>query len=413
MRTRVMNNMAAAEAVVNYSNAGCISGNNGSVTIPLPAAVIGSFKQISDEITPKYVTRRRKGEVIINPMSLIERITASSNLDLGFTSTCPGGDPNYVVNISGPYFMHLLNGAPPLRELFTQKEVDSYVDIASTKCWADVNVAETQMLVSLIELKRTISLLVNPLSNTIRFLRKVKSTKDSTRFSALTLAQYIAQEWLTYRYGWCNLYRDVAGVLKALAKDEHVGLTQAKGRYYRKREDVVDTSHTPNAPSSYEVYYARTSYSHEVEVRCGLFYDSKLDIERYLGLSKYNVLETAWEVIPFSFVVDWVANVQSYLNALLPLAEVPVRGSYTIVEHKFIVHRACTSIDVSPRSIPPSTIWSVTKTPSGVDTTLERRYSRTLGVKPPRLTVDFKIKDLIDVRVRDALALITMMLSKR
>lgn len=406
MRERVKNSMSPGQAVVTYQNNGCNTGDDGSVTVNLPLATIGEFKHFRDEITARYSERRRKGEVIINPLRFEELITASGITKLGFNSTCASG-PDYHVEISGPYVMHLLGGPPRARDLFTSSEVDSLIAIASTKCWADVNVAETQSLVSLLEFKKTFSLLIKPLSNVLTFLAKAKKAKDLDKANdTLTMAMYIAKEWLTYRYGWCNLYRDVTGTLKALAKDEREGLTTARGSVSRTREVVDIQTHTPNAPSSYEVYTTRTFISHEVNVRCGIFYDSVLDIKRYLGLSKYNILETAWEVIPYSFVFDWVVNVQNYLNALLPFADVPVKGSYTTVDSKYIVHREVSALDVSPRSIPPTQIWTVSTYPSGVDTTLERRYNRSKGVQPPSLTVDFKIKDLFDVRVRDALALI-------
>lgn len=411
MRVRESNQMKVLQGDGGYVNASCIKGNDGTFPLADWNAHVGRYKRTVDVVTPQYHKRRRQGEIIINPFSTFERTVSTSVTGIVLSSTCKSPTPPYVLTLNGPILMHWLGDYPRTRDLFSGAEVDKAVEIASTRCWADVNQAEAQLLVSLLEVKRTLSMLMRPLGNTLSFLAKVKKAKDAAGFSSLTLAQYIAREWLTYRYGWSQLYRDVTSVLKAVGRKEKKGLTVARGTYTLERNQIVNSQAMPAGPGT-EIYHLETTYTHKVFVKCGLFYDSELDVERYLGLSRYNVLETAWEVIPFSFVVDWVVNVQSYVNALLPAAGVPVKGSYTTITHIKSAQRSCTSIDVTPRNIPPNIIWSVVQHPAGVDANVERSKDRRYGIKPPSLNVDIRIKDFLDVRVRDALALIVSRLGK-
>lgn len=402
MRVRQKDLRTNVDFSFSTTNNGCSPGANGGGTINI--GTIGTFKRTIDVVTPNYHKRRNSGEVIINPFSSVftQRWVTADGPSL--TSTCPSGNPNYSAVFSGPYTSWKIGGPPTVKSLFSGSEIDKYRNVAATKCWSAVSKSEVQLLQTLADAKRTIELILGPLRNVHSFLTKVKTAKDAARAYDLTLANYMAREWLTYRFGWKQLYLDIRGTLRAVGKKEKLGTLSATGNVSNNRtETKTFVSFTTGDPTHYTF---EETYTHEVRVRCGIFYEGNANVQSYLGLSKYDILPALWDIIPYSFVVDWVVDVQSYLGSLLPRLLIPVKGTYTTVSHIKNVTRVCTDVDPTYRSVPPSTIWSCTAQPTGSDIVLERSKDRVPTIPPANLVVNPKIRDLVDIRILDSIALV-------
>lgn len=395
------------------TNVGCTTSGAQQVSENGPGwCPIGEVKTTTDVVTPNYVRRRSRGEVIINPF---ETVTIKRDCTLDGPSAaykCSTGGP-YTMVCERAYFGAALAGAkavmPTFPSLFSPEELLNAKEIAATKCWAAINKEETQTLVFLAELGQTISLLRNPLRSIQSFLSKVRSDKEknaSAALRSLTVGQYLAKEWLTYRYGWSQLYRDVYSTLKALEKDERTGLLNAIGHYRMEKENteslVIDSS-------PFRVYANRTTIE-KISVKCGVFYKGSRSTKDYLGLTPEALLETAWEVIPYSFVVDWVVGVQSYLKGLIAQLSTPVLGSYTTVRQTFIKTAYPTSTVARPAD---AANWNVTGDVRGTISVSMYKTTRTPGILPPALKFDLKIQDFLDIRVLDSLALIANILGRR
>lgn len=118
----------------------------------------------------------------------------------------------------------------------------------------------------------------------------------------------IAEGWLSYIYGWKPLMSDIYDSYKLLqegfkTKPQLLHVTRNIGVF----EEIRD--YWPNAQSSYT-----RSEGHASGKMWFRIADS--DINRLSSLGLINPLEVAWEVLPFSFVVDWFVPVGSYLEAL-------------------------------------------------------------------------------------------------
>lgn len=395
------------------TNLGCASDGVQQVLNSSPGwCPIGEVKTTTDVVTPNYVKRRSRGEVIINPFSTVT-IKRDCTLDGPSAAyNCVTGGP-YTIVCERAYFGAALAGAmaamPILPSLFTPDELLDAKEIAATKCWAAVNQEETQTLVFLAELGQTISLLRNPLRSVQSFLSKVRSDKDknaSAALRSLTVGQYLAKEWLTYRYGWSQLYRDVYSILKALKKDEKTGLLNSIG-FHRLEKESTESFSIDSSP--WRIHANRTTIE-KISVKCGVFYKGLRSTRDYLGITPEALAETAWEVIPYSFVVDWVVGVQSYLKGLLAQLSTPVVGSYTTVRRTFIKTAYPTGTEIRPFD---AASWSVTGDVRGTISVNVHDVTRLPGILPPKLKFDLKIQDYLDIRVLDSLALIATVLGRR
>jgi hypothetical protein len=81
------------------------------------------------------------------------------------------------------------------------------------------------------------------------------------------------------------------------------------------------------------VYTAQRSVytGREVDVRSGILYENTGTLDTF-GVSLSQIPVAAWEVIPFSFVADWLVNVGSLVSALTPKVGVTVLSSWTVVK---------------------------------------------------------------------------------
>lgn len=379
-----------------------------------PAFLCGGLKEdTTDTVTPYYKTRRSRGEVILNNF-----VNVKTYGGVGFVEG-PSVKLDYT-GVGGGYNLYEWHSNNTLRMApkagtysgnpnpYTAEELKSAAELAAAKAWADVYKSEVQLQISLLELKRTISLLLHPISNARTFLKRVKAAKDKDKTAqALTLAQYIAKEWLTYRYGWSQLYRDIRGVLKALEKDQRTGLQKAFGKYTDSR------TWTESWNADYGNYNTEVlkETTQKVTCRVGIFYEADLQTRTYLGLTWYDTLATVWDIIPYSFVVDWVTNTQTYLSALLRAAAVPTKGTYVSTE--VYTTSVYTPGNTTLTGGDYLTVGSVVVDASGARTERTISKERVSPAPDPALHADLKIGSLIDIRVLDGLALLTNLLGRR
>lgn len=160
------------------------------------------------------------------------------------------------------------------------------------------------------EYKQTCNMFVsaaNDLANIYRGIRKGK-------FKQL-LAKGIASApdtWMMYRYGVTPMLSDVSGALDMLDN--------------RDREKTMIQRHSVTRnmrwTDQYPVYYAgfivgnQRDEFHVREKSVAYVEYTSSDFESATSLGLTNPLLLAWEVIPYSFVVDWFIGVGDYLSSL-------------------------------------------------------------------------------------------------
>lgn len=130
-----------------------------------------------------------------------------------------------------------------------------------------------------------------------------------------------SQKWLEFSYGWVPLYNDMYGSLvaadKALAKKPSRLIPVAKQAQYS------ETIHTSELTSvgSYPIEVPLNGKVHVkqvMKIACNVKINNPaLATVQSVGLT--NPALVAWELVPFSFVVDWVLPIGNWLTAIAPL----------------------------------------------------------------------------------------------
>jgi len=112
--------------------------------------------------------------------------------------------------------------------------------------------------------------------------------------------------WLEGRYGWRTLAYDVRDIHHAMTEMEQRRdiYTERKGF----KRPISDSSYVVHTDDNF-TYHVHSSLTAEQSVRGSIA--AKFDAARI----RTNVIETAWELVPFSFVLDWVYDVGTAIRA--------------------------------------------------------------------------------------------------
>lgn len=168
------------------------------------------------------------------------------------------------------------------------------------------------------ERKQTMRLLGDTATRLYRALKSLKrgawrDAMDHLQISAFQRnkpwGRNYPDQWLALQYGWKPLLSDVYGAAEAL-NGRRPGDWRVTVKAVKKRTDVGTFSITTTGAST-------TTLVVERSVMCRL--DALPANANKIALSSLGVtnpLSVAWELVPFSFLVDWAFPLGSYLESL-------------------------------------------------------------------------------------------------
>lgn len=123
----------------------------------------------------------------------------------------------------------------------------------------------------------------------------------------------LADNWLAFQYGWKPLLQDVHGAAESLSKfyNDNYDVRQVKAS--GKSKDVSRTDIV-----TYDGHVSGVLHT-TVESRCkiGLRFRTDNRLTSFLAQTGFtNPVNLAWEVLPYSFVVDWFLPIGPWLETL-------------------------------------------------------------------------------------------------
>lgn len=265
--------------------------------------------RMDDVVTANFQERKAAGEIINNPMakwkSVYSGSFALSTVRVG-DATYPGTNP--------------LIEFPPISAI-PEDHFSSERARATTQAFAKVNSSDTQLLVTLGELKETRALFlqcVKRLYGIVKLvkLRQVLTLKDAYR-GLTDVFKKLPDYWMEYRYAW----RPLIGEITTLSR-----MVEKLATDFQKRQTFRSFVPLKNTVQLREVrsvdggnfQYAFYHYS----TVSGGAYSGVLCEQRYAGFpDQYGLWKfgsTAWELTRLSFAVDWLFNVGKVISAWEP-----------------------------------------------------------------------------------------------
>jgi hypothetical protein len=137
---------------------------------------------------------------------------------------------------------------------------------------------------------------------------KRPSAKEWERVTRTPVHKRLANHWLEYQYGWKPLLQDAFGVAELLSSHLATDRYNIGSRSSGSAELVA---------TSGDLTTTRTWLKKQTRTRMSLTYrleDAGRAVLAQTGISNPALL--AWELLPYSFVVDWFVPIGNYLQAL-------------------------------------------------------------------------------------------------
>lgn len=394
---------------------------------------LGAQEVMSDVVQTSFEARRSSGEVMFNPMQQTRLIVTSSSVSPITVQISP---PNLVgqrYGYNGDYLLARVGGSfstDPQRVTYglipkklTNLPVGRAIAEACTKAIRPPS--EASLLVSLAEMDKTgrlvpdllrnWSTLFQRLNQDVRITRHLTELQSAKRLSTRNLAaleRTVTETWLSMRFGVRPLIMDTLGVLKAMNgsydSEEAVRLT-SRGKADVAESDVQSVEWY-DGPSYRD--YVTISRHHSLKVRAMSLWEVRMDMLRNAGVSLSAVPEAIIDLVKFSFVLNWVINVNDFFAALGALADPALHnlGGCYVVEETIQSIWQCTG------SMYPSTTYAVERPCSGIvqATLVEKRRTPAQLNQQMKLVVRADpMKFTRDLRLLDAVALLRQQLRGR
>jgi hypothetical protein len=246
-----------------------------------------SYRSTKGENTPDFFKRLKRGDLL--PMTYFESFTTSGSSSGSFITK--NGTNTYAWT---PMWVFAEAYIHPDELLALQVEkfpVDPsvYVQAAAAKLQS----RGFDALTFLAELKQTIRMFEGLVKRLITAVYRGK----------------IVDSWLEWRYGWRTLFFD----MKDFSETLHEVFTKAQS--LRNKESVGD-SFTYSSSRNYDISYTSSTIAMHESYTLDASFRGSIIADMIPPRFSFNPITTGWELVRFSFIIDWFLQVGQFLSAM-------------------------------------------------------------------------------------------------
>lgn len=298
----------------------------------LAVGYTGEISTMSDILHPGYAKAKARGDIILSDMELSKwsRTASSSYIASPFW---PGwGKIVYSGDVAA-----MAEGAFSFSG--SSSVTESMKDAVLHKAYAKVNSSSLMLGEFVSDLDRTVGSLKRPFGGARDLLEKMlwHIERSRRRKTFTTLARACSSAWLEYRYGWKPLILDGASIIEQ-AHNLYYKAHKKRRRFVARSGDSFPATITGTLVVTPDVAGAYVSSGSAVlninrtcnaGVICEVLPQQTADqLAKVMGYRPHDYVTTVWEIIPYSFVVDWFINVGDWLQAVVPVPSVNYLGNW-------------------------------------------------------------------------------------
>jgi hypothetical protein len=367
---------------------------------------IGTVETMGDWVVPGYHHLIQQGSVFFNPMYRTKH-TASRSVGNGThrqstSSINCSGDIRFLQSrdignevevlyqvAAGLGFSAARTFIPP--QLLQWNEISPLITQLSTKVQSDRGRSAQDLWEDLAEVDKSLSILHD-------LYRSIASVISS--FRARNIAASAAELWLMYRYGIKPLVQDAAGVYEGLKKKVGRRRITSRARDSVSRQNTRTVVYTAGD----QIVNISEFTSDTVEIRVMSLDEYNATLLFNVGFSPKSILTLPWELVKYSFVVDWFANAGDFIGAMVPAFGFSQLGSCTVIKRS-------SQLQFAAIGNVPTSGWTVVAPCQGSFNTIIESTQRSTGLASPGLGLknDFRLSNL--TRLLDASSLVIQRLT--
>lgn len=389
---------------------------------------------MDDVVTPGFVVRQRQGELINTPMLR------------GSTTITPGGTGATFDYVNGTTHIEwketenlaiLYYGLPTPAPL--PIDVENLQALAQTAALANVKSSSFMGFVALAEGRKTVGLLASPLaamSELLAWVTQLRAARknllvtwsgrthrviNGRRFSLpqprgksyghwlvtppkgsaiVPIGTALSGSILAYDLGLYPFLCDIEAITKELPSAH-----QYPRETFRATRDWQGSTETVQTRVNSVVTGVFTNLTtFDVKVRATVVARDRFDIPSDFGVSLFDVPEAAWELVPYSFLIDYLVNVGDLLAALRVKLTRDIDMYCTVTTVSTEVRRTWKSCSITSG-------WTVARKPTGTDTYAVTSKERSPNVFHGQLAVTPISEALTPSHIKIALSLAVQQLT--
>lgn len=293
--------------------------------------------------------------------------------------------------------------------------------VAITEAAADIESTDLSGLVSLKELPETIAWFISIFTRAIGIKRNFnknlkKLEKELRRNGGFISAKRVKEIYLSmenlrmeYRYAVRPILADMEGIAKFFHNPK-VQSPRMTARGYGKISESRNREFSFKVPSSGNMLSTScTAMVHEqydVNVRAGFLCQVDLDelstLWHRVGFNQS--LSAMWQMLPLSFVIDWLINLGTLLAALEPKAGSKILAGWVTVEERYsyrLAGNGSSNHSINVTNAGTTKTHRVDTRLSGLSREMEytrkRRVPVTLGDVGLRLDINLNFSKILDL----------------
>lgn len=356
--------------------------------------VTNGSKSMTDRKTPGYFRAKREGGLIpTSPMSATDRTVVAS--PHGGQLAVRSGASDFQIECVGQMRGTSSLPAPPtLPEIGWEPAMQQALARAQMDAW--------DALTWLAELRSTLATLTGFRERADRLYdRLAQSVNARSRARAGIDRAVIASEvWLELRYAWRPMLYDMQDIMEAIQRLQ-AGITDPLHRAYgtvdeeKSQTDTIINGNFQTPGSGGVVGFAMFTVSQIRKVTVRRSHHASVGVQvTTRDITAMDPLVTAWELVPFSFILDWFVTIGDMLAAFSPFATGQLRFATLSSELEIVTEH-------SHRIIPsPSATYLSGQTAPFTTLTTQAYKARRDESPTPTLAVDvnldaYKILDLV------------------
>jgi hypothetical protein len=315
----------------------------------------GGFETIADVVVQDFASIAGAGEIVNNPLVQTKEFRSYPSVLATFTLVSPVeqagfnwgddiGPQGAFIDLLVPYSLDT-----NMKDLIDQKPL---VMKAAIEARNRISPILVQSLVSVAELPKTINLLGDTIKSLAKIIRGVKKGNWADVLEGIGSTRKVrsypnfvrdsaAKRWLELRYGWTPLIMEVQGTIKALSKRDPIKPRATSRRVVSKT--AISEWDLIQSQAQFSDQHFHYIFSKRVDARAYCLYEAELTTRsaRDFGVTEFPL--AAWELVPFSFVVDWFIPVGNWIEALTPKLGIKILAEGVVVKNRRILRRILTA----------------------------------------------------------------------
>ena len=316
---------------------------------------------MKDVVTLEFERLKNEGNLVFSPMYMQTLIYESRPVILGINA-----DLATIGPASGSWILQadmLPFSQGSMKSLsfddmsdYIYAEFGSYRDLAVAQAFANVDQTDLLALASLGEAPESVAYIATLFRRLITLLRsfisrktKLRLLREMKKLSPSEYADALSNLWLELRYALRPMVSEFSSALEAFKRE-----LDREQRYTARGFHEVTTTSSETADFTELSNFVEGDIEVDVkyEARAGVLYTISVDtqsITTILGLDR--PLESLWELVPGSFILDWIFNIGDILATW-------EQNASLIIQQSWVVETITVEKTYEATGVTPGAAWS-------------------------------------------------------